>query len=68
MGLINCTSVLGTCQDALMYLEADISDLQDGAKRTPTHILKQVVIIVSLLFAAALTVGCKFNLFPCRRF
>ena len=51
-----------------MYLEADISDLQDGAKRTPTHILKQVVIIVSLLIAAASTVGCKFNLFPCRRF
>ena len=68
MGLINSTCVLGTCQDALMYLEADISDLQGGAKRTPTHILKQVVIIISLLIAAALTVGCKFNLFPCRRF
>ena len=68
MGLINCTCVLGKCQDALMYLRADIADLQDVAKRTPTHILKQVVIIVSLLFAAALTVGCKFNLFPCRRF
>ena len=68
MGLINSTCVLGTCQDALMYLEADISDLQDGAKRTPTHILKQVVIIISLLIAAALPVGCKFNLFPCRSF
>ena len=68
MGLINSTCVLGTCQDALMYLEADISDLQGGAKRTPTHILKQVVIIISLLIAAALPAGCKFNLFPCKRF
>lgn len=68
MGLINCTCVLGKCQDALMYLEADISDLQGGAKRTPTHILKQVVIIISLLIAAALPVGCKLNLFPCKRF
>ena len=68
MGLINCTCVLSTCQDALMYLRADISDLQDGVKRTPTHILKQVVIIISLLIAAALPVGCKFNLFPCKRF
>ena len=68
MGLINCTCVLGTCQDALMYLESDISDLQDGVKRTSTHILKQVVIIICLLIAADLTVGCKFNLFPCRRF
>ncbi|XP_073233431.1 uncharacterized protein [Porites lutea] len=76
MGLINSTCVLGTCQDALMYLEADISDLQDGAKRTPTHILKQVVIIISLLIAAALTVGSHWTvcsmifaviLFICKR-
>ena len=68
MGLIDCTSVLGTCDDVLLCLKADISDLQGGAKRTPTYILKQVVIIVSLLIAAALTASCKFNFFPCRRY
>ena len=63
MGLVNSTCVLGTCQDALKYLEAEISDLQRGAKLTPTHILKQVVISTGLLIVAALTVGCKFNMF-----
>lgn len=65
MGLVNSTCVLGTCQDALMYLEAEISDLQRGTKLTPAHILKQVIIIVGLFIAAVLTVGCKFNMFSC---
>ena len=65
MGLVNFTCVLGTCQDALTYLEAEISDLLRGVKLTPAHILKQVVIIIGLVIAAALTAGCKFNMFSC---
>ena len=65
MGLVNSTCVLDTCQDVLMYLETEISDLQRGAKLTPALILKQVVIIIGLVIAAALTAGCKFNMFSC---
>ena len=65
MGLVNSTCVLSTCQDALMFLETEISDLQGGTKLTPTHILKQVIIIVGLVIAAVLTVGCKFIMFCC---
>ena len=62
-GVVNSTCVLGTCQDALMYSETEISDLQGGAKLTPTHILKQVVVIICLVIAAALTAGFKFKMF-----
>ena len=65
MGLVSSTCVLSTCQDALTYLATEISDLQRGAKLTPTHIFKQVVIIIGLVIAAALTAGCKFNMFSC---
>ena len=65
MGLVSSTCVLGTCQDALKHLETEISDLQRGTKLAPTHILKQVIIIMGLVIAAVLTVGCKFNMFSC---
>ena len=65
MGLVSSTCVLGTCQDALKHLETEISDLQRGTKLTPTHILKQVIIIMGLVIAAVLTVGCKFIMFSC---
>ena len=65
MGLVSSTCVLGTCQDALKHVETEISDLQRGTKLTPTHILKQVIIITGLVIAAVLTVGCKYNMFSC---
>lgn len=65
MGIVNSTCVLGTCQDVLKYLETEISDLQHGTKLTPTHILKQVIIIMGLVIAAVLTVGSKFIMFSC---
>ena len=65
MGLVSSTCVLGTCQDALKHVETEISDLQRETKLTPTHILKQVIIITGLVIAAVLTVGCKYNMFSC---
>lgn len=62
MGLVISTCVLGTCQDALKHLETEISDLQRGTKLTPTHILKQVIIIMGLVIAAVLTVGSHLRI------